>query len=139
MSEARQEASRQGGPAPFARVVIVVNSGGDSSPVYSVVINADGGVLYKGRRRVIRDGRHEWRLSGDSMQAIAGVIEDTGVLALGKSDAKPASDDARLVTAIKMPGAKPVVVDSVAHAKIMEDFVSRVGSLAGLQGFVPDL
>lgn len=135
MSKGHQNDGRSGGPAQFSRVVVVCGSSGDSSPYYSVVINGDGQVLYKGRGFVAKEGRHEWQLPEDRIQAIAQTIQDSGVLALGKSQSNSESENSRLVVALKLPGAKPVVVDNVEDAEALEDFVARVGSLAGLDGY----
>ena len=139
MSVVHENDIHGGSPAPFSRVVIVRGSVGDSSPVYSVVINGDGGVLYKGRSFVAQEGRHEWQLPEDMIQAIALVIQDSGVLTLGKSETKSQNENPRLVAAIKLPGAKPVVVDNVENAEALEDFVSRIGKLVGLQGYAYEL
>ncbi len=139
MSEGHQNDGRSGSPAPFLRVVVVRGSGGDSSPVYSVVVNGDGRVLYKGRCFVVREGRHEWRLSEDRIQAIALAIQDFDVLTLRKSESNPLTENPRLVVAIKLPGAKPVVVDNVEDAEALEGFVARIGKLAGLHGYAHEL
>ena len=135
MSEGHENDCRGGSPAPFSRVVVVRGSVGDSSPVYSLVINGDGGVLYKGRSFVVQEGRHEWRLSEDRIQAIALAIQDSDVLTLGKSESNSLTENPRLVVAIKLPGAKPVVVDNGEDAEALEGFVARIGELVGLHGY----
>jgi Domain of unknown function (DUF6438) len=139
MSESHENDCRSGSPVPFSRVVVVRGSSGDSSPVYSVVINGDGLVLYKGRAFVVQEGRHEWQLSEDRIQAIALAIQDSGVLTLGKSESKSLTEDPRLVVAIRLPGAKPVVVDNVEDAEALEVFVARIEKLVGLQGYAHEI
>ncbi len=139
MSEGHVNDGRNGSPAPFSRVVVVCGSSGDSSPVYSVVINSDGQVLYKGRAFVIQEGRHEWQLSEDQIQAIAHVIQDSGVLDLGKSETNSTQENSRLVAAIRLPGVKPIVVDNVEDAKALESFVARIGKVVGLYAYVHEL
>jgi hypothetical protein len=139
MSEGHENDCRIGSPVPFSRVVVVCGSGGDSSPVYSVVVNGDGQVLYKGRCFVVQAGRHEWRLSEDRIQAIALAIQDSDVLTLRKSESNSLTKNFRLVVAIRLPGAKPVVVDNVGDAEALEGFVARIGKLAGLHGYAHEL
>lgn len=139
MSEVQKKNCQSGDPVPFSRLVVVRGSGADSSPVYSLVVNGDGQVLYKGRNFVVQEGRHEWRLSEDKIQAIALAIQDSDVLTLLKSEPNPLTEKPRLVVAIKLPGAKPVVIDNVGDAEALEGFVARVGKLAGLHGYVPEL
>jgi hypothetical protein len=136
MSEGHENDCRSGSPVQFSRVVVVRGSSGDSSPVYSVVINGDGQVLYKGRSFVLQEGRHEWRLSEDMIQAIARAIQDSDVLTLRKSESNSLTENPRLVVAIKLPGAKPVVVDNVEDAEALESFVARIGKLVGLHRYV---
>ena len=139
MPEDHKNECRGESPAQFSRVVIVRSSGDDSSPVYSVVINGDGQVLYKGRSFVVQEGRYEWKLSEDSIQAIALTIQDSGVLTLRKSESNSLNENPKLVVAIKLPGAKPVVVDNVKDAEALEGFVARIGKIVGLQGYAYEL
>ena len=120
-------------PAPFARIVIVHGSSRESTPTYSLVINGDGRTLYKGRSAVQKEGRDEWRLSAETLQAMARVLHDSGVLKLGKGEGTGPQESAKLTVALKMPGAKPVVVDNKQDGEILEDFVARIEKLAGLE------
>lgn len=120
-------------PAPFARVVIVHGSSKESTPTYSLVINGDGRTLYKGRSAVQKQGRDEWRLSEETLLSMARVLHDSGVLKLGKGEGEGPSENAKLTVALKMPGAKPVVVDNKQDGQVLEDFVARIEKLAGLE------
>jgi len=138
MSADHEMEKNSGSPAAFARVVIVRGSLGDTTPVYSVVINGGGQVLYKGRSHVVRKGRHEWQLSDEQIQAVGRAIQDSGVLKMGPNTTQGPTDNPKLTSAIKLPGAKPVVVDNGQDEGLLESFVARVEKLTGAHDYVRD-